>query len=113
MRVKKVEYIDGYKLKILFSDNKVKVVDLEPIIIKGKRMFLPLKDVEYFKQVSLDDKEYPLSICWPNEAAICPDVLYEMGREIRETKSRASLSRTKQIKRQASFAMSVRWRAKK
>lgn len=81
MRIKKVEYVNGYKLKILFSDKKTKIVDIEPIIKKSKGLFHPLKDIEYFKQVSLDDTQYPLSICWPNGADLCPDVLYRMGRD--------------------------------
>lgn len=83
MRVKKVEYVNEYKLKLLFSDKKEKIVDIEPIINKSKGLFHPLRDIEYFKKVSLDDKEYPLSICWPNGADICPDVLYEIGKEVK------------------------------
>jgi hypothetical protein len=82
MKVKHVEYFKDYKLKILFNDNKVKIVDIEPIINESKKMFLPLKNIDYFKEVSLDDPEYPISICWPNGADICPDVLYEIGEEI-------------------------------
>jgi hypothetical protein len=59
MRIKKVEYVDGYKLKLLFSDKKTKIVDIEPIIKKSKGLFHPLKDIEYFKKVSLDDSQYP------------------------------------------------------
>ena len=77
MRVTKVEYLHDYKLKLTFSDRKVKVVDLEIKIKNAKGLFLPLQDVEYFKQVTLDDG--PLSIHWPNGADICPDVLYKMG----------------------------------
>lgn len=83
MKVKKVEYVNKYKLKLLFSDKKEKIVDIEPIINRSKGLFHPLKDLEYFKKVGLDDKEYPLSICWPNGADICPDVLYDMGEEIK------------------------------
>lgn len=86
MRVKKVEYIENYKLKLLFSDKKTKIVDIEPIIKKSKGLFHPLKDIEYFKKVSLDDSEFPLSICWPNGADLCPDALYEMGEDIQEKK---------------------------
>ena len=83
MRIKKVEYLNGYKLKLLFSDKITKIVDIEPIIKKSKGLFHPLMDVEYFKKVSLDDVQYPLSICWPNGEDLCPDVLYEMGEEVR------------------------------
>ncbi len=81
MRVKKVEYINGYKLKLLFSDKKTKIVDLSSLVKKGGFYFAPLQDIELFKQVSLDDEKHPLSIVWPNDADICPDVLYEMGKE--------------------------------
>jgi len=83
MRVKKVEYFREYKLKLLFSDRKSKIVDIEPIIKKSKELFHPLRDVECFKKVSLDDIEYPSSIRWANGADICPDVLYEMGVEMK------------------------------
>ena len=86
MRVKKVKYLHDYKLEILFSDEKTKIVDLSDLINEGGFYFDPLKDIEFFKQVSLDDEKYPLSICWPNDADICPDVLYEMGKDIQEQK---------------------------
>lgn len=79
MRIKKVEYFNDYKLKILFSDEKIKIVNIEPIIKTSKRLFQPLKDLDYFKKVSLDDPQYPFSICWPNGEDLCPDVLYDMG----------------------------------
>lgn len=82
MRVKKVEYIGEYKLKLVFSDNKTKIVNLSDLVEKGGFYFEPLRDIEFFKMVSLDDDEYPVSICWPNEADICPDVLYEIGEDI-------------------------------
>jgi hypothetical protein len=83
MRVKKVEYVNGYKLRLLFNDKKTKIVDIEPII-NSKRLFHPLKEIEYFKRVSLDDSEYPASICWPNGVDICPDYLYELGIDVEE-----------------------------
>lgn len=82
MRIKKVEYFDDYKLLLLFSDKKTKIVDIEPIIKKSKGLFHPLKNIDYFKKVSLDDLEYPLSICWPNGEDLCPDVLYEIGKDV-------------------------------
>ncbi|MDE3046031.1 MAG: DUF2442 domain-containing protein [Verrucomicrobiota bacterium] len=76
MRIIKVEYVSGYKLKLTFSDKTIKIVDLEEKVKHGKRIFLPLKDLDYFKQVAVDDCQ--LSICWPNGADICPDTLYQM-----------------------------------
>jgi hypothetical protein len=78
MRITEVEYIKDYKLKLVFSDEMVKIVDLENMIKRSAGIFSPLKNLDYFKQVALDDCR--LSICWPNGADICPDVLYELGK---------------------------------
>jgi hypothetical protein len=80
MKVKKVEYEKDYKLKLWFSDGKIKVVDLAEELKRPKGVFIPLKDLGYFKQVSLDDDE--ISICWPNGADFCPDFLYQMGKNV-------------------------------
>jgi hypothetical protein len=95
MRVKKVQYLDGYRLKLLFSDKKTKIIDLSNLVKKGGFYFEPLRDIEFFKKVSLDDEKYPLSICWPNDADICPDVLYEMGVEIKSSKPKQRSARTR------------------
>ena len=102
MRVLQVDYVNKYKVKLLFSDKKEKVVDIEPIINKGRKIFQPLKDVEYFKKVSLDDDVSPSSICWPNGADICPDVLYEMGKDL---KKKASGKPTKRPSRRANHVV--------
>ena len=81
MRVKNVKYLSEYKLELLFSDDKKKIVDFENKLKEAKGIFLPLKNPDYFKLVSVDDCH--LSICWPNGADICPDVLYEMGTDIK------------------------------
>lgn len=80
MRVLRVEYYKNYKLKITFSNKTTKIVDFEEKLKNAKGIFHPLKDVEYFKQVRVDD--CLASICWPNGADICPDVLYELGHSI-------------------------------
>jgi hypothetical protein len=41
MRVKKAEYLEGYKLRILFNNNKEKIVDLEKELYGP--MYEPLK----------------------------------------------------------------------
>ncbi len=74
--VKKVEYLEEYRLKLYFDDRSVKVVDLEDMLKKAKNMFLPLRDIGYFKQVRCDGT----TISWPNGVDLCPDVLYKMGK---------------------------------
>ena len=92
MRVKKAEYIKDYKIKLLFSDGITKIVDFKTFLKDAKDLFLPLLDVEYFKRFSVDDT----TICWPNEVDFCPDVLYEIGKEIQEKPTKHLARRHKQ-----------------
>jgi len=73
-KIRKVKYLEGYKLELYFDDKSVKVVNLEQMLRKAKNMFLPLKDIDYFKQVRCDG----ITINWPNGVDLCPDVLYSM-----------------------------------
>jgi len=76
--VKKVEYIEDYKLKLTFENKDVKIVDLEKEL--WGPMFEPLKDIKYFKKVKTDGH----TIVWPNEVDFCPDLLYKIGKNVRE-----------------------------
>jgi len=76
--VKGVEYLNGYKLKLMFDDGKAKVVDFETRLQNAKNMFLPLKDVAYFKKVKSDGT----TLIWPNGLDLCPDALYEKGKDL-------------------------------
>ena len=78
-KVKKVEYLNDFKLKLKFNDQKTKIVDFSDWLSDGEGYLIPLKNIEYFKKVKLDDFEY--TICWPNGADFCPDALYDIGKE--------------------------------
>ncbi len=47
--VKDASHIEGYKLKIRFENDEVKVVDLATYLDGG--IFEPLKDISYFKSL--------------------------------------------------------------
>ena len=81
MRIKNIHYIDGYKLEILFSDKKYKVVNFEKWIKKGGMYIEALKDIDYFKKVKCDG----FTVVWPNGTDFCPDVLYKMGEDVKKT----------------------------
>lgn len=83
-RVKNVKYIEKYKLQLSFYNGDVRLVDFEKRLESAKNIFVPLKDVEYFKKVSCDDT----TIVWPNGLDLCPDVLYEMGVEVKAEKKK-------------------------
>ncbi len=78
--VKKVQYLEEYKIKLSFDDKSVKIVDLEKMLKNAKHMFLPLKDMDYFKQVKCDGT----TIIWPNGVDLCPDVLYKLGKSVKQ-----------------------------
>lgn len=71
--VKKVEYLEGYKLKLKFDDGKTKIIDFEKRLKKAKNLLVQLKDVDYFKKVKTDG----VTLIWPNGVDFCPDTLYE------------------------------------
>ena len=83
--VKKVEYVKEYKLKLTFRNKDVKIVDLEKEL--WGPMFDPLKNIEYFKKVKIDDH----TIVWPNEVDFCPDMLYKIGED--ESKKEMDLNK--------------------
>jgi hypothetical protein len=82
--VRKVEYLEDYKLKLTFNDKKQKVVDLKKYSKEGpETVFYPFKDLDFFKSVKLDKRGG--TIVWPNGVDLCPDVLYRIGKEAKET----------------------------
>jgi hypothetical protein len=72
--VKRVKYIEDYKLMLTFENNESKIVNLRSYLNKG--IFLELRDVAYFRRVRIAGS----TIVWPNEADFCPDVLYDIGK---------------------------------
>lgn len=79
MRVKQAEYVKDYKIKLLFSDGVTKIVDFKPFLTLKRKLFIPLFDLEYFKSFYLDE----ITICWPNELDFSPDVLYDVGQNVK------------------------------
>jgi hypothetical protein len=73
IRVRSVRVLDGYQVKLGFTDGTEKVVDLEPYL-RGP-IFEPLrKNRDEFSKLRVDDELG--TIVWPNGADIDPDVLY-------------------------------------
>ncbi len=73
--VKDAAYISEYQLLLTFEDGVVKLVDMEPYL--DGEIFQPLKDVDYFKTVSVNSDID--TIVWDNNADVSPDFLYEIG----------------------------------
>ena len=68
-----VKPLSGRKLFLKFEDGKEGTVDLSEIV-EFTGVFEPLKDDEYFNRVTVNSELG--TICWPNDADLCADVLY-------------------------------------
>jgi hypothetical protein len=74
--VVEAKYVKDYQVWLRFNDNTEKVIDFKHKIFSEKRtVFMPLKDVEYFKQVFLNHESD--TIQWPNGVDIAPETLYD------------------------------------
>jgi hypothetical protein len=72
-RIRSVEPLEGFAVRILFDDDTVREVDLESEL--WGPVFEPLRDdPELFRQVRVDEELG--TIVWPNGADLDPDVLY-------------------------------------
>lgn len=73
VRVTSVAPLDGFELRVGFTDGTVRVIDVERFL-RGPVFDLIRKDRSVFESVSVD-RELGV-VVWPNGADIDPDVLY-------------------------------------
>jgi hypothetical protein len=73
-----VKYIENYFLELEFNDGTIKKINFDKFI-GGNGVFQPLKNIDYFKTVKIDDAGN--TICWDNGADFCPDTLYEISND--------------------------------
>lgn len=62
MKVSKIKYLDGYRLRATFSDGMAGEYDFAGIVGEGGSMVEPLRDPSYFARVFLEDG----APTWPN-----------------------------------------------
>jgi hypothetical protein len=72
LRVIEVEPIDGYRLRVSFSDGLVRDVDCS-FLLHGT-LGEPLRDPDYFRQVRVDEDSR--TIIWPNGLDPAPELLH-------------------------------------
>jgi hypothetical protein len=80
LHVTSVNYINGYRLRLEFSDGCVKEVDLCGEL--HGEVFEPLKDLAFFNQVKVNCETNTIE--WPNGADFAPEFLYEIGKEVKQ-----------------------------
>ena len=74
--VLEAKYVRDFVVWLRFRDGTAGDVDLGPEL--WGEVFEPLKDVEYFKQFTLDPECHTL--VWPNEADFAPEFLHDAVR---------------------------------
>ena len=65
--------LDGYRVRLRFSDGSEGIVDVAKLI-PFQGVFRPLRDPKYFHWLRVDTEAG--TICWPNGADIDPDALH-------------------------------------
>ena len=73
IEVTKADYLDGYRVKLLFNNGETRIVDLSQHL--NGTVFAPLKDLEFFKRFTIKFN----TIEWENGADFAPEYLYEIG----------------------------------
>ncbi len=73
-------YVDGYRLKVRFDSNEVRLVDLAAHL--DGPIFEVLKDIRFFRQFDVNHDID--TVVWPNGADFSPDFLYEIGERLDE-----------------------------
>ena len=71
--LKAAEYVESYRLRLTFSDGKVGDIDLASEL--WGEVFEPLKDLELFKSLKVDQELG--TVVWPNGADFAPEFLYQ------------------------------------
>jgi len=68
------KYIDAYKLKVVFEDNKQGIVDFSSYLNQDG-VFRKFQDISFFKKFKVN-KELG-TIVWNDEIDIAPETIYE------------------------------------
>ena len=72
-RIQAVEILDGYRVRLRFTDNSEQVINFESVLAGD--LYGPLRDLTLFKQVRIDPEVHTL--VWPNGADFDPATLHD------------------------------------
>jgi Protein of unknown function (DUF2442) len=73
IKITKVRTLDGFKLKLQFSDGTAGIYDMLQHVIRTGPMIEPLKDPAFFARVFLEDG----APTWPNGYDLAPWALHK------------------------------------
>ena len=73
--VTKAKYISNYSIMLNFNNGEQGIVDLKSTIFNDSRkIFEPLKNIEFFKKFTLDS----WTLVWSNNLDLAPEFLYSI-----------------------------------
>ena len=73
--VVQANYVDGYRIAVLFKDGVKKIVDFTNLLKRNMPVFKPLENIDLFKKFTVTD-----TLEWDNgNIDIAPEYLYENG----------------------------------
>jgi hypothetical protein len=84
-RITSVEPLEGFRLRLAFTDGLVCEVDLSDDL--WGQMAEPLRDPDYFRQVRVDTELG--TVVWPNGYDLDPDVLHGDHKPVERAAARA------------------------
>lgn len=80
----KTELLEKYSVLLTFNTGDAKSVDLKETIFNDHRkIFIPLRDIEYFKRFEIQHN----TIAWHNKLDLSPEYLYELALKQEKTTS--------------------------
>jgi len=74
LEISQAEYLENYRIKLIFNNGEIKTVDLQNEL--NGSVYKPLCQLDYFQNFKLKYN----TIEWANGADFAPEYLYEIGR---------------------------------
>jgi Protein of unknown function (DUF2442) len=74
LRIKKVDPLSGYRLRLTLTDGSVVESDVGPLL-HGPVFESIRRDPELFRKVSVERG----TVCWPGDVDLCPDTVLWNG----------------------------------
>jgi len=74
IHVTDVEPLEGYVIRVTFSDGAIKEIDLSEDLAHARGVFVSLRDPQIFSEVGVNRDSGTVE--WPGEVDLDPEVLY-------------------------------------
>jgi hypothetical protein len=73
IKLTRAEYLDGYRLRLLFSDASEGVFDAAEMLQQSGSLLVALRDLEFFRGAFIELG----ALCWKNGLELSPAALHD------------------------------------